>query len=93
MSTQPLPAIPPGTLTWQVQVIELFRESTITQGLLAITLTGLVGFCVVKQITPPDYLLMALGTVYGFYFRAKADYKAAKAVVQAQATAAASGND
>lgn len=50
---------------------DLVDKSTITSGVIAICLVGTSCYCVVAQLPMPDYFLMALGTVIGFFFSSK----------------------
>jgi FtsH-binding integral membrane protein len=50
---------------------KLVEKSTITSGLLALMLAGTACYCVISQTSMPEYFLMALGTVIGFFFTSK----------------------
>jgi len=50
---------------------KLMEKSTITSGIIALCLVITSCYCVVAQVAMPDYFLMALGTVIGFFFTSK----------------------
>ena len=63
---------------------KLVEKSTITSGILAICLVSTACYCVVSQTPMPDYFLMALGTVIGFFFSSKVKDESAVAVANAR---------
>jgi len=60
---------------------KLVEKSTITSGIIAICLVGTACYCVIAQLSMPDYFLMALGTVIGFFFTSKVKDEAARSAV------------
>lgn len=61
---------------------DLFKNSTITQAVLAVLVTGAWVFIVVhaqstgREAHPPEVFVAVTGLVFGHYFRAKSDINA-----------------
>lgn len=51
---------------------EQFRESTVTSGILAVGIAATCCYLAIQGIEPPGYLIVALGSIIGFFFGAKA---------------------
>jgi hypothetical protein len=49
-------------------LVELFRESVIMRGLLALVVTGAVIYMLLTGMTVPPELYALLGTAWGFFF-------------------------
>lgn len=53
------------------QLIELLRESSLVQGIIALVTTGAMTYMYAAQIPVPDVLIGIVTLILGFYFGGK----------------------
>lgn len=57
---------------------DLWYESTIIQGAIALSSVGTVLYLYIASKPVPDFLLTLIGTIIGFYFGSKTTQRATK---------------
>lgn len=60
--------------------IDLWYESTIIQGAIALSSVGTVLYLYIVSKPVPDFLLTLIGTIIGFYFGSKVSQRSTKEV-------------
>lgn len=56
-------------------LLELMKQNLLIQGLIVLTLVGIVGYLYVNQIEVPIELVNVISIIIGFYFGGKAQQK------------------
>ncbi len=64
--------------TFWVKLLELLRESVITQSMLVFLIFGPIAYCVIAQLPIPDVLSNWAFIIIGFFFGSKSVYQVIK---------------